>query len=161
MKDIILGVDPGTRITGFGLVRQGSSLEVLDFGCIRPDVKMKLSDRLHIIYQGINSIILKHQPTSLTVETQFVQKNIQSAMKLGMVRGIIYICAKNHGLKVYEYAPTKIKLAVTGSGSAEKYQVQTMVKNILSLDCEPEPEDAADALACCICHAHQLFHEEI
>lgn len=161
MPEVILGVDPGTRITGFGLIRQGSSLEVVDFGCIRPDTKMKLSDRLHIIYQGIDSLILKYRPTSLTVETQFVQKNVQSAMKIGMVRGIIYICAKNHGLKVFEYAPTKIKLAVTGSGSAEKFQVQTMVKNILNLDCAPEPEDAADALACAICHNNQLFHEEI
>ncbi len=161
MPEVILGVDPGTRVTGYGVIKQEPCFEVIDYGCIRPNPKMLLSDRLHVIYQGLESLIHKYKPHALAVETQFVQKNVQTALKVGMVRGIVYICGKNHGLKVYEYAPTKIKLAVTGFGSAEKNQVQTMLKSIFSLSKEPEPEDAADALACAVCHAHQFFKEEI
>jgi crossover junction endodeoxyribonuclease RuvC len=160
-EEIILGIDPGTIITGFGLIKKGKKLEPIDFGCIKPKPSLLLSDRYHLIYQGVESIIKKYRPKSLAVETQFVKDNVQSAFKVGVARGVVLACAKNHQLKIFEYAPTKIKIAVTGNGFAKKYQVQTMVKHLLLLDQLPEPEDASDALACAICHANQTTHKEM
>ena len=99
---------------------------------------------------------MKYKPQALAVETQFVNKNAQSAIKLGMARGIAIITAKRTGIPVYEYAPTKAKLAVTGTGAASKQQIQGMVKILLNLACLPEPQDAADALALALCHAHSM-----
>ncbi len=152
---IIIGIDPGTIVTGFGIIRtDGANFSALDYGCIRPPSSYKLSDRYLIIYNSIEELLDKYKPDALIVETQYVAKNPQSAIKLGMARGIIVIAAKKKGLTVFEYSPTKVKLAVVGTGKASKFQVQGMVQSLLRLSTLPEPEDAADALALAICHAH-------
>lgn len=150
----ILGIDPGTVITGYGVIKiQDIGTSAVDYGCIRPPVSHKLFDRYLIIFRGICSLIDSHQPDIVVVETQFVKKNVQSAIKLGMARGIVIIAAKAAGLEVVEYSPTKVKLAVVGNGRASKVQVQGMMQRILNLKVPP-PEDAADALALAICYAN-------
>ncbi|MBM3208062.1 MAG: crossover junction endodeoxyribonuclease RuvC [Chlamydiae bacterium] len=150
----ILGIDPGSQVTGFGVIKSGSTLEALDFGCIRPPSKLDLSERYLIIYNGIEHLIKKYQPDALAVETQFVYKNVQSAIKLGMARGMVMLAAAKNKIPIYEYAPKKAKLAVVGTGTASKEQVQRMVQSLLKLASPPTPEDASDALALAICHAN-------
>jgi len=124
----------------------------IDYGCVRPPTKAKLSDRYLILFNAIEELLSKYQPHALSVETQYVEKNVQSALKLGMARGAVIIAAKRQGISVFEYAPTKAKLAVVGNGRASKKQVQGMVKLLLQLQELPTPEDAADALAIAVCH---------
>ncbi len=156
---IILGVDPGTRISGYGVICiQNQNYTPLDYGCIRPPTSLKLSERYLVIFDSIEELIEKYQPTVLVVETQFVHKNAQSALKLGMARGAVMIAAKKRGLAIFEYAPMVAKRAVVGYGKASKFQVQGMVQRLLKLPSLPEPEDAADALALAICHAHSAPH---
>lgn len=153
---IIIGIDPGTRITGYGIIAlHGSSYQVLDYGCIRPPPDWKLSDRYLAIYNGIEALLDQHAPQALVVETQFGGKNIQSVLKLGMARGVAIIPAKKRGIPVYEYAPKKAKSAVVGNGSASKEQVQGMIQLLLKLPKPPIP-DAADALALAVCHAQAI-----
>lgn len=154
---LILGIDPGTIITGYGLINaEGHDFSAIDYGCIRPSLKMKLSDRYLYIYNGIEELLERYKPEALVVETQFVKNNPQTAIKLGMARGIIILGAKKKGIKVFEYAPKKIKLAVTGNGNASKFEVQKMVQLLLRLSSPPTPEDAADALGAAICHGNTL-----
>ena len=156
---IILGIDPGTRISGYGLIRvENRSYIPIDYGCIRPPANLKLSDRYLIIFEGVEELIKQYEPDALVVETQFAYKNIQSAIKLGMARGAVMIAAKRKKIPIFEYAPTKAKLAVVGYGRASKFQVQGMVQRLLNLAQPPEPEDAADALALAICHAQTSTH---
>jgi crossover junction endodeoxyribonuclease RuvC len=156
---IILGVDPGTRISGYGIICiQNQIYTPVDYGCIRPPPSLKLSERYLVIFDSIEELIEKYQPTALVVETQYVNKNVQSALKLGMARGAVIIAAKKRGLPIFEYAPTVAKRAVVGHGRASKFQVQGMVQRLLRLPSLPEPEDAADALALAICHAHSASH---
>lgn len=156
---IIIGIDPGTRITGYGVIEvQGASYRTLDYGCIRPPPDLKLSDRYLILFNAIDELIMKYRPNALSVETQYFEKNVQSAIKLGMARGTAIIAAKRHGLSIFEYAPTKAKQAVVGNGKASKEQVQGMVKLLLKLQTIPTPADAADALALAICHALSYNH---
>ena len=153
---IILGIDPGTRITGYGLIRvHNRNFEPIDFGCIRPPPKGKIEERYLIIFEGIDHLLTQHHPEAVAVETQFVHKNVQSALKLGMARGAVILAAARRGIPVFEYAPRKAKLAVVGRGSASKSQVQQMIQMQLKLKSLPEPEDAADALALALCHARQ------
>lgn len=155
-ESVILGIDPGTCITGFGIIKcVNHRLIALDYGCIKPPRKYKLSDRYLIIFEALNVLIDKFKPSILAVETQYVKDNVQSALKLGMARGIAILAAKMKGMGIVEYGPTQPKLAVTGTGKAKKHQVQEMVKLILSLK-NSLPEDAADALALAICHVHHL-----
>lgn len=154
---IILGIDPGTCITGFGIIDyHPHETRVLDFGCIKPPASFPLSKRYLIIYEAIEELILKYRPDCLSIENQFVFKNVQSALKLGMAKGMAILAAEKHGLTIHEYAPKEAKLAVTGSGNSSKQQVQKMMQLILSLPQAPEPEDAADALSLALCHAHHL-----
>ncbi|NGX43552.1 MAG: Crossover junction endodeoxyribonuclease RuvC [Chlamydiae bacterium] len=151
---IIIGIDPGTIVCGYGIIRMdGSSYTVIDYGCIRPPKGYKLSERYLVIFDGIDELLEKHHPDAVVVETQYVKKNVQSAIKLGMARGMVILAAAKRVIPIYEYAPTKAKLAVVGSGRASKQQVQGMVQRLLNLSCPPEPEDAADALSLAICHA--------
>jgi crossover junction endodeoxyribonuclease RuvC len=156
---IIIGIDPGTRVTGYGIIEmEGRSFRTLDYGCVRPPLKSKLSDRYLILFNAIEELLHKYRPHVLAVETQYVEKNVQSAIKLGMARGTAIIAAKRQGLSVFEYTPSKAKLAVVGTGKASKQQVQGMVKLLLNLQAMPMPEDAADALALALCHAHTYNH---
>ena len=151
----ILGIDPGTRITGYGLIRvDGSHFEPLDFGCIRPNPSLELPQKYLMLFNAIELLLDQFQPQFVAVETQFVDKNVQSALKLGMARGVILLAAAKRGIPIHEYTPRKAKLSVVGNGSASKQQVQKMIQLLLKLPILPQPEDAADALALAICHAH-------
>ncbi len=153
---IVLGIDPGTRVSGFGIIiKEGSSYRALDYGCIRPPTTYSLPERYLVIFESVSALIDKYNPESVVVETQYVKCNVQSAIKLGMARGAVLIAAAKKGVAIHEYAPTKAKLAVVGTGRASKFQVQGMVQRLLSLATLPTPEDAADALALAICHAQQ------
>jgi crossover junction endodeoxyribonuclease RuvC len=153
MGKIILGIDPGTQITGYGVI---DGLNPLDFGCIRPPAKERLEQRYLVIFNGVEALIEKYRPEAIAVEAQFVLKNVQSAIKLGMAKGMVYLAAARRSIPVYEFAPKKAKLAVVGHGGASKYQVQKMIQSLLRLPRAPEPEDAADALALAICCTHHL-----
>ncbi|KAF3362157.1 Crossover junction endodeoxyribonuclease RuvC [Chlamydiales bacterium STE3] len=152
----ILAVDPGTLITGFGIVQfLNNQLFPLDYGCVRPPAKFKISERYLIIFDALNALIDKFKPNVVVVETQYVKENVQSALKLGMAKGTVILAARKNGLCIFGYSPSKAKLAVTGTGKASKHQVQEMVKKLLNLK-NTLPEDAADALALAICHFHYL-----
>lgn len=152
---IILGIDPGTRITGYGIIDyHPHRTEALDFGCIRPPLSATSSKKYLIIFEGIKALIDQFKPEAVAVEGQFVHKNALSALKLGMARGMAILAAEMAGIPIFEYAPTKAKKAVVGHGSASKEQVQRMIQTLLNLSDPPTPEDAADALALALCHAH-------
>lgn len=158
---IILGIDPGTRITGYALIRVSSGkIEPIDFGAIRPRIDLTLPERYLIIFEAVEQLLNLHPVEAVAVETQFVYKNVQSALKLGMARGSILIAAARKKTPIFEYTPKKAKLAVVGNGNASKKQVQDMIQLLLQLPSPPEPEDAADALALAICHANTLTLEE-
>ena len=125
----VIGIDPGTCITGYGIVKYVDNKYIpIGFGCIRPPKKLPLSKRYLIIFQSIKELIKKFLPTSLAVETQFVKKNPQSALKLGMARASILLAAEICNIEIYEYAPKQAKLAVVGNGAATKQQVQKMIQ---------------------------------
>lgn len=150
----ILGIDPGSRVTGFGVVQmlRNGRLQYVASGCVRAPTA-NLADRLKTIYEGVDEIIATYQPAILAVERIFMARNADSALKLGQARGAALCAGINAGLAVSEYSATEIKSAIVGRGRADKRQVQHMVRALLDLDRAP-PVDAADALACAICHAH-------
>lgn len=149
----ILGIDPGSRRTGFGVIEiQQQRLIYLSSGGINLR-STALPLRLQEIYTGITQIIKQYQPTTAAIEQVFVHRNVAAALKLGQARGVAIVAAVQAGLDLYEYAPTQIKQAIVGQGHAEKIQVQHMVKVLLSLSAIPSA-DAADALAIAICHVH-------
>lgn len=157
-KKIILAIDPGTRKTGYAVLEiDGNALRAVDYGRIVPPPFFLLSERYLIIFQGIAHLIEEHKPEEVAVELQFVKINVQSALKLGMAKACAILAAKQRDLPVFEYAPTVAKKAVVGTGKASKHQVQKMVQRILNLS-DSVPEDAADALALAICHAHTAPH---
>lgn len=150
---IILGIDPGSRITGYGVLRKkGNNFEYMGSGCIRVQGD-ELASRLHQIYNGVSEIITQFQPTEFAIEQVFMAKNPDSALKLGQARGAAIVAATNAALPVSEYSARQIKQAVVGKGGAEKTQVQHMVTYLLKLAATPQ-SDAADALAVALCHSH-------
>nr|WP_314265878.1 crossover junction endodeoxyribonuclease RuvC [uncultured Moellerella sp.] len=150
---IILGIDPGSRVTGYGVIRQqGRQLLYLGSGCIRTKVD-DLPTRLQRIYAGVMEIITQYQPDSFAIEQVFMAKNPDSALKLGQARGVAILASVNNAVPVFEYAARQVKQTVVGTGAAEKSQVQHMVKSILKLSANPQA-DAADALAIAITHCH-------
>lgn len=152
---IILGVDPGTETTGYAILKkEGRKLFPIDFGCIRTSTKLPLSKRYRIIFDSIERLIQKFNPTAVSIETQFVHKNAQSALKVGMARGVVLVAAERAEIPIYEYTPTKAKKSAVGKGSATKHEVQKMMQLLLSLSAPPSPLDAADALALAVCHAN-------
>ncbi len=158
----VLGIDPGTLTTGYGIVEEEDhKLFHVVSGGISPSAKQPFPQRLKKIYEELEKIIVKHRPRIVVVEDLFVSKNIQSALKLGHARGVAILAAMNAGLPVFEYAPLEVKQAVVGHGKAEKKQVQLMVKALLDLPKVPHPADAADALAAAICHIHSSRLREI
>lgn len=152
--DIILGIDPGSRITGYGLIeKQGSRLSFVDCGCIYTDDSRSMPERLQQIFVGITGIIAEYRPVQAGVEQVFMSNNADSALKLGQARGAALVACVNAGVQVHEYSARQAKLAVVGNGAAEKSQVQAMIKRLLNLPEEPST-DAADALGIAICHAN-------
>jgi crossover junction endodeoxyribonuclease RuvC len=154
---IVLGIDPGTARLGYGLVaREGSTLTMLDYGCLETVNDRPLEQRLLLIHDGLAELIVTHRPAAVGVERLFFNKNAQTAMAVGQARGVVLLTAAEHGLAVFEYGPHEVKLAVTGYGRAPKDQVQRMVQLVLSMPQLPRPDDAADALAVAICTAHAI-----
>lgn len=152
----ILGIDPGTRVTGYGIVEKiGRFGKALTYGCLRPSEKFSLPQKYYFLFQEVKKLIETFQPEAISVETQFVKKNIQSAMKLGMARGVVMVLSAMYNIPLYEYAPKRAKLAVVGTGFASKMQVQAMVQRILQLPPTPLAEDITDALSLAITHMHE------
>ncbi len=148
----VLGIDPGSRRTGYGVIEcRGADYVHVAHGSISVSGDA-LASRLRLIFEGLQALIVEHGPGEVAVERVFVNRNIDSALKLGQARGAA-LCAVPEGLPVFEYAPRAIKLALVGSGSAEKLQVAHMIKALLRLDGQIGP-DASDALAVAVCHAH-------
>ena len=150
----ILGVDPGLRITGFGVIEKtGNKLAYVSSGCIKTDASASLPTRLGTLYAGLRELVATHRPDQAAVEIVFVNVNPQSTLLLGQARGAAITALVAGGLEVAEYTALQVKQAVVGNGHADKTQVQHMVRRLLALPGDPSP-DAADALACAIAHAH-------
>ena len=150
----ILGIDPGLRITGFGVIEKvGNKLAYISSGCIKTDASASLPTRLGTIYVGLRELVAMHRPDQAAVEIVFVNVNPQSTLLLGQARGAAITALVADGLDVAEYTALQVKQAVVGNGHADKSQVQHMVRRLLTLPGDPSP-DAADALACAIAHAH-------
>lgn len=150
---IILGVDPGSRITGYGIIRvEGRTTEYIDSGCIRVGEK-PWAERLQTIFHSLALLIGEYRPEEFAIEQVFMARNPDSALKLGQARGAAIVSAANSGLPVHEYSARQVKQSVVGNGGADKAQVQHMVQALLKLARKPQA-DAADALAIALCHAH-------
>lgn len=149
---IVLGVDPGTAATGYGVVRGGEpgGPSLLECGVIRTSPRTALSRRVMEIFEGIRDVIDRHKPDALAVEGVFFAKNVRTTIVLGHARGVVLLAGEQAGLVIHEFAPKLIKKTVTGSGSATKQQVQAMVARLLRLKQAPQPADAADGVACAL-----------
>lgn len=151
----ILGIDPGSRITGFGIISlEQQKISYITSGCIRLE-KQALPQRLLEIFNSINTLIQEFQPTEFAIEKVFISKNVDSALKLGQARGSAMVAAAQNHLNIFEYSPNEVKQAIVGKGHADKTQVQHMIRVLLNLPISPQ-SDAADALAIALCHAHLL-----
>ena len=152
---VLLGVDPGTAVTGFGVVSVDARRQarLLQCGVIRTSAKAPLPTRLMEIHGGIAALVAEFEPAVLSIENVFQGKNVRSAITLGQARGAIIVAAAQNGVEVVEYAPREIKKAVVGTGAAAKDQVAYMVRRHLRLRTEPRPSDAADGIAAALCHA--------
>ena len=151
----VLGIDPGTAITGYGVVEgDGDNLTVVTYGAITTPANQELPQRLQQIYRQLQALIADWQPESAAVEELFFSRNARTALAVGHARGVALLALTDAGLRIQEYKPAEIKLAVAGYGGAPKEQVQGMVQLLLELDEVPRPDDAADALAVAICHFH-------
>lgn len=149
----ILGIDPGSRVTGYGIIQEDrGKFCYIDSGCIRTSID-NLSQRLMDIFNGICELLEKHAPDEVAIEQVFVHQNPSSALKLGHARGVAMVAVASHRIPLFEYSAREVKLAVVGYGAAEKNQVKHMVSHLLSLNRAPQ-EDAADALGIAICHSH-------
>jgi crossover junction endodeoxyribonuclease RuvC len=152
---LILGIDPGTAITGYGLVREDDgNLALVDCGVITTPAGQSLPVRLQTLYQSLADVIRKHQPTAAAVEELFFSRNVRTALSVGHARGVVLLALADAGLPIHEYKPLEVKQAIAGYGGADKHQVQEMVRMLLHLDHVPQPDDAADAVAIAVCHIH-------
>lgn len=159
---LTLGIDPGTATTGFGLViEKRDKLVFVDHGVIKTSKKDKAQARLRTIYTELKQLIKQYKPQSIAVEKLFFGRNTTTAISVGQARGMSLLAAAEAGVRVSEYTPLQVKLAVTGYGKADKKQVQQMVKTLLGLSVVPKPDDAADALAIAICHMHSYKMENL
>jgi crossover junction endodeoxyribonuclease RuvC len=148
----IIGIDPGSRITGYGVVeKRGSSFVHIDNGCLTTRTRDPIADRLEQIHVGLSDILAKYRPDAAAVEEVFFAKNVASSLKLGEARGVALLASVQAKIPVFEYATREVKQALTGYGQASKDQIQKMVKSVLALP-EVAQEDASDALAVAICH---------
>ena len=152
---IIIGIDPGYAIVGVGVVEYtGNKFRTIDYGAITTPAEMSTTERLHKIFQEMTICIEKYKPDAVAIEELFFNSNQKTAIKVAQARGALLVAATNCGVPVYEYTPLQVKQSVTGYGRADKRQIQQMVKMMLGLSKIPKPDDAADALAIAICHAH-------
>jgi crossover junction endodeoxyribonuclease RuvC len=155
---LVIGIDPGTATTGYGLVRETEdrSLKAVDYGVIQTPADLPMPERLALLYDTLNEILTLHQPDSSAVEMLFFQRNVKTAITVGQGRGVVLLALAQASIPIAEYTPLEIKQALTGYGGAEKQQVQEMVRMLLDLENAPQPDDAADALAVAICHLHSM-----
>lgn len=159
---IILGLDPGTAITGYGVITSdGEMLQAVTFGVITTSSEWALPRRLQHIYAELTALMARYQPTDAVIETLFFNKNVRTALSVGQARGVALLAAAHAGITIHEYTPLQIKQAVAGYGRADKQQIQQMVRLLLHLDTLPQPDDAADALAMAICHAHSARFADV
>jgi crossover junction endodeoxyribonuclease RuvC len=158
----VLGIDPGTATTGYGLVRdrEDGSLESIAYGTIRTPAGMAAHQRLSMLYHQLNDILLLHHPDACAVEKLFFQSNVKTAIAVGQARGVALLAVSEAGLELAEYTPNEVKKAVSGYGSAGKKQVQEMVRVLLTLAEVPKPDDASDALAIAITHLNTQRYGE-
>ena len=151
----ILGIDPGSETTGWGVIEDdGRHYRLVECGTVRASTAQKFPARLLRIANALEEIIERHNPDACAIEDGFLATNVKVTLKLGQVRGVAMLVAERAALEIHEYSPRLVKQTVVGHGNAEKFQVQQMVKTLLSLQSVPEPHDAADALAVAICHFH-------
>ncbi len=158
---LVLGIDPGIAITGYGLIETGSrsDYQVVDFGVITTDSGSSDADRLAILYNALGELLENYQVESGAVEKLFFQKNVKTALSVGQARGVTLLALSQNKIPISEYTPNEVKQTVCGYGNAGKQQVQRMVQTLLNLETLPKPDDAADALAVAICHInHQSFN---
>jgi len=154
---VVIGIDPGIRKTGYGVVRATNNVpELVDYGIISSDSTDPVANRIYSIFSDVQDLIDKYNPTVLSIEDIFFGKNVKSMLLLGQARGAALIAAASKDLIIYEYSPKKIKQSLTGNGNSEKHQVQFMVQNLLRLSSPPSPHDASDALAAALCHFQQI-----
>lgn len=152
---IILGIDPGLAILGYGIINyEGNRFKVLDYGAITTPSTMATPDRLKTIYRELDRIITEYNPDTVAIEELFFNTNVKTALLVGHARGVAVLSAANHNKEIFEYTPLQVKQGVVGYGRADKSQIQQMVKTLLNLTKVPKPDDVADALAVAICHAH-------
>ncbi|MBQ3064518.1 MAG: crossover junction endodeoxyribonuclease RuvC [Clostridia bacterium] len=152
---IILGIDPGLAIVGWGVVDYSKGrFKTLGYGAVRTEAGLTTEERLAIIYRDVNRIIDHFHPEEMAVEELFFTNNITTGIRVAEARGVILLCGQQKGVKIAEYTPPQVKQAVVGYGKAEKKQVMTMVTSILGLKEIPKPDDTADALAIAVCHGH-------
>lgn len=153
---IILGIDPGTIVMGYGLVKvTGRDVSLLDLGVLKPGKVKDSYKKLQLIFNTVSGLITQYKPTDFAIEAPFFGKNVQSMLKLGRAQGVAIAAAMRHGLEVTEYSPKKVKQSVTGNGNADKEQVMKMLQTILSFKDSPKYYDATDALAVALCHYYQ------
>ncbi|MCX6138738.1 MAG: crossover junction endodeoxyribonuclease RuvC [Ignavibacteriales bacterium] len=154
---IIIGIDPGTLTTGYGIIKKrGVAISFLDAGAIRNPASDSMPLRLKHIYTELCRVIEQWRPDEFAIETAFYSKNAQSALKIGHARGVAILAGVLHEIPVSEYSPREIKKSVTGSGAASKIQVQFMIMNLLGMSAKPKQLDVSDALATALCHAHRI-----
>jgi crossover junction endodeoxyribonuclease RuvC len=160
----VLGIDPGTATTGWGVLEQAfgeTELRLVGYGTIITPAKTPLPQRLKTIYQGVRELISTHQPTASAIEVLFFSRNTTTALSVGHARGVAMLALAQAELPIGEYKPLEIKQAITGYGGADKKQVQRMVQMMLELEEMPRPDDAADALATAICHLHSARFQNL
>jgi crossover junction endodeoxyribonuclease RuvC len=152
---LVLGIDPGTAITGYGLVHeQDDGLSLVECGVVTTPSSQPLPERLQTIYRGLSDVVRRFQPEEAAVEELFFSRNVRTALSVGQARGVALLALVDAGLPIYEYKPLEVKQAVAGYGGADKQQVQEMVRMLLNLERVPQPDDAADAVAVAVCHIH-------
>ncbi len=158
---IVLGVDPGTEVTGYGVVADGEDRgpALIECGAIRPSRRRPLAERLKEIFEGVTAVIDRQRPDVLCVEGVFHGRNVRTTVVMGHARGAVLLAAATRGIPVAEYPPAQVKNAVVGSGRADKNQVAFMVQKHLSLSAPPAPADAADGVALALCHLFQVGHD--
>jgi len=157
----VMGVDPGTRVAGYGVVEQeGNRLHAVDFGEVKAGRNDPVPRRLRVIFEGVQAVLRQHRPDVVSIEEVFYGKSITSALRMGEGRGVVLLAAALEDVEVVEYAPAVVKKAAVGSGRAGKEQVQEMVRILLGLSEPPESDHAADALALAVCHCNRSTFEQ-
>ncbi len=159
---LVLGIDPGTALCGYGLVRaEDDEMSLVAHGAVSTPARLALSERLLTIHTELARLISRHHPDAAAVEKLFFARNARTALAVGHARGVALLVAAQAGLPVYEYTPNEVKQALVGYGGADKNQMQQMVRMVLHLDFVPEPDDAADAVAIAICHIQSSHLQEL